>query len=69
MTPESHALAGVTPSGARIDSVAIVCDGVGLSSGPPVRPGRNGAVNIILPVLPAHSPLSHSVGVVMKSRG
>ena len=60
MTPESHALAGVTSSGARIDSVAIVCDGVGLSSGPPVRPGRNGAVSIIPFFLPAHSALAAS---------
>ena len=51
---ESPALAGVFSNGVRIDRATVVCEGIGLSSGPPVRPGRKAAVTIITP-FPASS--------------
>ena len=46
---ESPALAGVFSNGVRIDRATVVCEVIGLSSGPPVRPGRKAAVTIITP--------------------
>ena len=47
---ESPALAGVFSNGVRIDRATVVCEGIGLSSGPPVRPGRKAAETIITPL-------------------